>query len=362
MNSRSDGSPIHRALQLTGDRGRLLSLLRTLLGPFVGLMVVVLLFHAYHLAFKPETGFLTAVRLQLITKQTAIVGMGALGMTVIIISGGIDLSAGSLLALTAVVLAVLLRKEPPAWVQQDLSWLVAIWTPLPPILLAAVVLGVGMIAGALNGVLITWIRLVPFIVTLGTMLVFRGTAEWVANQQKVVVPDVHAPEWISTLLDPPPPWQLVCTGVWLVLALGLVLSLILRLTVFGRYVFAIGSNESTARLCGVPVTAVKIAVYALGGLFMALAGIFDFNDLNKQGSPTSGIALELEIIAAVVIGGGSLNGGRGSVLGSIIGALTMTTLRSGCDYAGISNPTQKIVIGGIIITAVAIDQYLHRRS
>jgi len=362
MSRLPGGAHTERARQRANGRGSALALLRTLLGPFVGLMVVVLIFHAYHLAFKPETGFLTAIRLELITKQTAIVGMGALGMTVIIISGGIDLSAGSLLALTAVVLAVLLRKDPPAWVQHDLSWLVAIWKTLPPVVMVAIVLAVGLIAGAVNGALITWLRLVPFIVTLGTMLVFRGMAEWVADQKKVVVPDALAPAWLSTLLDPPPPWQLVCTGVWLVLALGLVLSLILRLTVFGRYVFAIGSNESTARLCGVPVTAVKIAVYALGGLFMAFSGIFDFNDLNKQGSPTSGVGLELEIIAAVVIGGGSLNGGRGSVLGSIIGALTMTTLRSGCDYAGISNPTQKIVIGGIIIAAVAIDQSLHRRS
>jgi ribose/xylose/arabinose/galactoside ABC-type transport system permease subunit len=131
--------------------------------------------------------------------------------------------------------------------------------------------------------------------------------------------------------------------------------------VFGRYVFAIGSNEATARLCGLPVNGVKIAVYSLGGLFMAIAGIFDFNDLNKQGSPTGGIGLELDIIAAVVIGGGSLSGGRGSMPGSIIGALTMTTLRHGCIYVGLSDPVQKLVIGGIIIAAVAIDQGLHRR-
>jgi ribose/xylose/arabinose/galactoside ABC-type transport system permease subunit len=191
--------------------------------------------------------------------------------------------------------------------------------------------------------------------------VFRGLAEQISDQKKVNVAAV-TPEWLSTLLDPPAAGsgQLMCTGAWLVIALGLVLAVVLRYTVFGRHVFAIGSNEATARLCGIHVPATKIAVYAVGGLFGAAAGILAFNNLGQQGSPSEGNALELEMIAAVVIGGGSLTGGRGSVLGSIVGALTMTTLRSGCVYAGVSDPVQKIVIGGIIISAVAIDQWLHR--
>lgn len=318
------------------------ALVWSVLAPFVGLLLVVLLFVAYQQAFKPDNPFLSSFRLSLIAKQTAIVGMGALGMTVIIISGGIDLSAGSMLALTSVVLAMALKQD------------------VAPLLAVGVVLLTGLGAGLLNGVLITALRLVPFIVTLGTMLVFRGLAEWVSDQKKIQAPD--APAWLATLLDPPTAgsWQFVPIGVWMVVALGIVLALVLRYTVFGRHVFALGSNEATARLCGINVPLVKLAVYAIGGLFMALAGIFDFNDLNKQGSPTSGIGLELQIIAAVVIGGGSLNGGRGSVLGSMIGALTMTTLRSGCVYAGVSDPIQNIVIGGIIIGAVAVDQFLHR--
>lgn len=313
----------------------------SLIAPFVGLLVVIGVFLLYQALFKPDVPFLSAFRMTLITKQTAIVGMGALGMTVIIISGGIDLSAGSLLALTAVVLAVALKAG------------------VDPLLAVGLVLLVGIAAGAFNGVLITGLRLVPFIVTLGTMLAFRGLAERVSDQKKVQAP---APDWLATLLEPPgeESWQLVCTGVWLVLVLGVILTLVLRRTVFGRYVFALGSSEATARLCGINVPAVKVAVYALGGAFMALAGILDFNNLNKQGSPTSGMGMELEMIAAVVIGGGSLSGGRGSVLGSIVGALTMTTLRNGCIYAGVSDPVQKIVIGLIIIAAVAIDQLAHR--
>jgi ribose/xylose/arabinose/galactoside ABC-type transport system permease subunit len=153
---------------------------------------------------------------------------------------------------------------------------------------------------------------------------------------------------------------LVCNGVWIVILLGALLAAVLRYTVFGRYVFAIGSNEATARLCGVSVPRTKVIVYAIGGAFMALAGIFDFNNLSGQGNPTSGVGLELDMIAAVVIGGGSLTGGRGSVLGSIVGAVTMTTLRSGCVYASLSNPVQSLLIGAIIIAAVAIDQSLHR--
>jgi ribose/xylose/arabinose/galactoside ABC-type transport system permease subunit len=220
------------------------------------------------------------------------------------------------------------------------------------------VIAVGIAAGALNGILITTLRLVPFIVTLGTMLVFRGLAEYVSVQKKIQAP---APDWLATLLDPPSEgsFLVVPLGVWLVIVLGGLLAVVLRNTVFGRYVFAIGSNESTARLCGIHVPNVKIVVYSIGGFFMALAGILDFNDLNRQGSPTSGLGMELDIIAAVVIGGGSLRGGRGSVLGSLLGAVTMTMLRSGCVYAGVSDPIQKVVIGSIIIAAVAIDQWTH---
>jgi ribose/xylose/arabinose/galactoside ABC-type transport system permease subunit len=320
--------------------------LLSVLGPFLGLAIVVAIFVGYQLLgevlWGTETSFLSGIRVTLIAQQSTIVAMGALGMTLIIISGGIDLSAGSLLAFHAVLLAWCLKGG------------------VDPYLSVLAVVASGLALGTLNGVLITGLRLVPFIVTLGTMLIFRGAAEWISRQRKIQAP---APDWLSTLLDAPPDgsWRLVSTGAWLVVLFGILLTLVLKRTVFGRYVFAIGSNEATARLCGLPVNGIKIAVYALGGLFMALAGILSFNELNKQGSPTEGIGLELNIIAAVVIGGGSLSGGRGSVLGSIIGALTMTTLRHGCIYVGLSDPVQKLVIGAIIIAAVAIDQGLHRR-
>ena len=329
----------------------------SLVAPFVGLLVVGLLFGLIypvgypHLhRFLPEwmqlgmpgDWFLTPFRMSLIAKQTAIVGVGAIGMTVIIIGGGIDLSVGSILALAAVVLAV------------------SINAGMSPLLALVIALAAGTAAGAVNGLLITRLQLVPFIVTVGTMLAYRGLAERTAHQTKVQAP--NAPDWLSTLLNAPPQgsWRLVCTGVWIVVGLGIVVAAILRYTVFGRYVYALGSNEATSRLCGINVNLMKVAIYAIGGLFMAVGGVFDFNDAYKQGNPTSGLGLELKIIAAVVIGGGSLNGGRGSVLGSIIGALTMTTLTSGCVYAKVSDPVQKIIIGAIIVGAVAIDRFAHR--
>jgi ribose/xylose/arabinose/galactoside ABC-type transport system permease subunit len=308
--------------------------------PFIGLLVVTLIFTAINL---PNGWFLTVFRMKLIANQTATVAMGALGMTVIIISGGIDLSVGSLLALCSVSLAAMLRAG------------------VDPMLAVFLVLSIGMAAGAFNGVLITGLRLVPFIITLGSMLIFRGLAHLVADQKKIQAAE-QTPAWLANLMTitPPGSWKFISTGAWMVVVLGLALAVVLRYSVFGRYVFALGSNEGTARLCGVNVPLMKIAVYAVGGFFMGIAGIFDFNYLGKQGDPTGGDAMELKIIAAVVIGGGSLSGGRGSVLGTIIGALTMTVLTTGCNVVGVSDPVEKIIIGAIIVAAVAIDRFLHR--
>lgn len=324
-------------------RGRLIRATGALLAPFAGLFVVIAIFYIYGLFIKPDSTFLTGFRLALIAKQSAITGMGALGMTLIIIGGGIDLSVGSVLALASVVLALLLRDGSPAHVALGATLLV------------------GAAAGALNAILITALRLVPFIVTLGTMLLFRGVAEQLAEQKKI---QAAAPAWMASLLDPPTPGGLpfFSSGVWMVLALAWVVAAALHYTTFGRRLVATGSNEAAARLCGIPVNATKIIVYSIGGFFMALAGMFEFANLNRQGNPTSGLGIELDIIAAVVIGGGSLQGGRGSVLGSLVGAVMMTTLRSGCVFAEVPDPIQKIVIGSIIIAAVAVDQIRGRRN
>jgi ribose/xylose/arabinose/galactoside ABC-type transport system permease subunit len=195
------------------------------------------------------------------------------------------------------------------------------------------------------------------------MTAYLGIAKLVADETTVRPPLDSVPGWMAGLAmpTPDPPWLLVAPGVWIMFAMAAILSLVLRYTVFGRYVFALGSNEQTARLCGLNLPALKVAVYTLSGFFVGLAGIYQFAKL-KVGNPTSGIGLELKVIAAVVIGGASLRGGRGTILGTLAGALLMQTIASGCTQLGLSNPVQDIILGIIIVAAVTVDQLRQRRA
>jgi ribose transport system permease protein len=314
-----------------------LSTLVNSLAPFFGLFAIYLLF----VLIGPES-FSSPHNLETILRQTAIVGTAALGMTLVIIAGGIDLSVGSIIALVAVVIA--------AFLQAGLS----------PLLSAAAGIGVGVLCGLINGLLITRLRVVPFIVTLGTMLFIRGSAKGIAHEQKIDAPLT----WLNNLLaalSPDARWQLVPTGVWISLFLAVMVALLLRYTKLGKHIIAVGSNERTAQLCGVPVNRVKVIVYTLSAAFAGVAGLMQFSRLTV-GDPTVAIGLELDVIAAVVIGGGSLSGGEGSVAGTIIGALIMTTIRSGCSQMGLPNWVQEIITGAIIVIAVSLDRLRHRRS
>jgi ribose transport system permease protein len=184
-------------------------------------------------------------------------------------------------------------------------------------------------------------------------------AKWIAGNQKIDAPI----SWVNELMakSPRPSWMLLAPGVWIMIVLAVVMAIILRYSVFGRHVFAIGSNEATARLCGIRITQTKILVYTLAGLFCGLGGIMEFSRLTV-GDPTVAVGLELDIIAAVVIGGGSLSGGAGSILGSMIGVFIMSFLRNGCTMMGWPNYIQEIIIGSIIVIAVALDQIRHRRE
>jgi len=308
------------------------------LAPFLGLILVLALFS---LIPEVQARFLRPANFLSVATQSVIVALGALGMTLIIIGGGIDLSAASNIALSSVIAAY------------------AVNAGLPLVL--AILLGVltGGLVGLLNGLLITRLRLVPFIITLGMMGIARGVAKWIANNQKIDAPLT----WVNDLMakSPHPPWLLVSPGIWLMAVLAVLLAAVLRFTVFGRHVFAIGSNEATARLCGVRTDRVKVAVYVISGLLCGLSGIMEFSRLTV-GDPTVAVGLELDIIAAVVIGGGSLNGGEGSILGSMIGVFIMSFLRNGCTMMGWPNYIQEIIIGIIIVAAVALDQIRHRRG
>jgi ribose transport system permease protein len=309
-----------------------------IIAPFLGLVAVAVVFAV--LTGAPER-YLSAANLRVVLAQTVIVAIGALGMTLIIISGGIDLSVGSVIALTGVVTAVSLRAG-----------------AAPLVALAAGVVA-GAVVGLVNGLAITALRVVPFIATLGMLGIARGLAKYVADQQTVNVPAT----WINELAVtfPSRPWMLFAPGVWLTIALAAVMTLVLRNSIFGRRVFAIGSNEAAARACGVDVARLKVRLYGVAGLFFGLAGVTQMSRL-RQGDPTVAVGAELDIIAAVVIGGGSLNGGEGSIPGAMIGALVMSLLRNGCQQMGWANYVQEIIIGVIIVLAVAADRYRISRA
>jgi ribose transport system permease protein len=303
----------------------------TLLGPFIALLVVYAIFGTMNSAM-----FTQDVLLSVLT-QTVIVGTAAIGMTLIIIAGGIDLSVGSIIALCGVFAATLVTRDYSA----------------PLVFLGTIAFG--GVCGLINGGLTVGLKLLPFIITLGTMQVFRGASKVATQGTPVNLPfevTVYKP-WMGGAGIP---W-----GVWLMILLMIVFSLILRYTRFGRHVFAVGSNEHTATLCGVNVGKVKLFVYMISGALAGLAAVMNMAK-SSQGDPTTAMGMELDIIAAVVIGGASLSGGEGTVLGALIGALLMTTIRTGCVLNGIPTPWTEIIAGAVIVIAVIIDRLRHRTA
>ena len=325
----------------------------------LGRLAALAAVYAFFAILTPGSkGFMSDANTQLMLQDIAVVAMAALGMTIIIIAGGIDLSAGSSIALSMITTAYVLNLGP------DGAKLVVAHPILIPILALGAALIVSAGIGLINGVLITRLNIVPFIITLGTMQMARGFAKLVADEQNIYPPAEVQDLWISRLLDPAKTiftWPFLPIAVWLVIGAALLTGLFLRYTRLGRHIFAVGSNEKTAVLCGVPVTKTKILVYMIGGLFSGLAGVLFFARLGSIGQPTEAIGYELFVIAAAVIGGASLLGGRGTVLGTMVGALIITILRNGGVKMGWPQYTQEIVMGAVIIIAVAIDN-LRQRS
>ncbi|MBM3334931.1 ABC transporter permease, partial [Candidatus Sumerlaeota bacterium] len=287
-------------LEATLPRGEKSSLDRLFgaLLPFSGLLLMITFVVCVSLLMNMNPlNILRRYNLLTVLIQTTVVAIAALGMTFVIISGGIDLSVGSVMALTTVTIALGLEKM-RAW-----PW-------------AAGLLGIatGGLCGCLNGLMITKLRIVPFVATLGMWTVARGTAKFLAAEQTVHVPTT----WLNDLMIV----SLKSPGLWILLVSVVAMLLVLRYTTFGRYTIAIGSAESTARLCGVRVDRMKVGIYTLSGLLTGLAGLLLFSRLSV-GDPTVAVGSELYVIAAVVIGGGSLSGGEGSIAGTLVGALTM---------------------------------------
>ncbi len=305
------------------------------LGLVVAWLLVLAVFHLL-IEAKYDRPFLTIANLETLARQSAIVCLAALGMTFVIVSGAIDLSVGSTVAFVTVVIA---------WTLQRGS---------DPLLALFAGVAAGALAGAVNGLLVTRLRVGAFIVTLGTLLVIRGAAKGLAGEQKIDAPAT----WLGDVLAMLPPdrkWMLVPPGVWITFLFAAIAGVLLRATTFGRHVVATGGNELAAHYSGIPVAKVRLLVFVLGGFFAGLAGLMQFSRLTV-GDPTVAVGLELDVIAAVVIGGASLSGGQGSIVGSLLGALLMTTIRAGCSQYGLPNWVQEIVTGGIIVLAVALDR------
>jgi ribose transport system permease protein len=280
--------------------------------------------------------FLTVSNLLNVLEQTAINATVAVGMTFVIISGGIDLSVGSIVAVTGIVLASVLQAGAGA----------------PLAILAAVALGA--LFGVMNGLLITIGRLPPFIATLGMMSVARGTALVLTDGRPISGFGAEF-RWLATgriFMIPMP--------VLFAIVVYVIASFVLRRTRFGRYIYAIGGNEEATRLSGVPVSLHKTAVYAVSGVTSGLAAVLLTARLNSA-QPIAGMMYELDAIAATVIGGTSLLGGEGTLSGTLIGALIMGVLRNGLNLLGVSSFLQQIVIGVVIIAAVLVDSVLKSR-
>ena len=299
--------------------------------PLTALVLTYLLF----VALAPDT-FARAANLVTMARQTVIVAIAAVGMTFVIVHGGIDLSVGSSVALTTVVVASMLRAGAGS--------------------VAATVCGVlvASLVGLVIGVLITSLRMAPFIVTLGAMSILRGAAKGLAHEQKIDVDPAGLDRLLGASGGSVPP------GVWVAVLVAIAGALVLQTTRFGRHVFAIGSSENATRLSGVDLTRTKLLVYVAAGALSGLAGVMEFSTLTV-GDPTDSVGLELEVIAAVVIGGASLSGGEGSIAGSMAGACLMTVIRTGGTHLGLPAWVEEIVTGVIIVVAVALDRVRQRK-
>lgn len=295
----------------------------TLITLFVGLIIAT-------------PNFFTPTNLSSVVRQTAVINIMALGMTMVIITGGIDLSVGSILALAGCLGTMAMTSGLPVGV----GILVGILT--------------GCAAGLLNGVLTTRLRISPFIVTLGTLLIIRGLALILTNG----MPVQNVPKEFSFLGEGSVagvPFVLI-----LLIAIALVVHVILEHTKLGRYAFAIGSNPDAAFYAGIPVRFHTTVIYGICGMLTGLSGMIESSRL-MTGQPTAGQGYELPAIAAVVIGGGSLRGGEGTVVGTLIGAFIMGLLSNGCDLLGIQPFVQQATIGAVIILAVSVDELRKRK-
>ena len=307
--------------------------MRDLLKKFLPFATLIALFIGITIA---SPYFLTVGNLSSVIRQTAVIIIMAVGMTVVMVSGGIDLSVGSMVGLTGVCGTMLIAAH------------------YPTAIALAGAIAVGAICGLVNGSAVVLLRIPPFIATLGALGIYRGLTLLTTGGVPIanLTHDFGALANGNILQIPVP--------LFFVIAMAVLVYLILKFTKLGRYAYAIGSNVEAARCSGIRIGLYTVMIYALNGALTGMSGMIEAARL-VTGQPTAGDGYELRVIAAVVIGGGSLNGGQGTVVGTVIGAMIMGLLSNGCNLLGISSFLQQVIIGIVIVLAVSFDELQRRR-
>lgn len=293
--------------------------------------------------------YLTTGNLTTITKQVAFNAIVAIGMLLVILNGGIDLSVGSTVGLTGAVAGNLFRGVPIPGTNQIMF--PSVWV------IVIISIGIGMLVGLVNGLLIARLNLAPFIVTLGMLYVARGLTEVILNGQNITneldgEPGLGNTGFFDVFASRPLGLPI---SAWVMIVFAIIFSIVLTRTPFGRWLYATGSNERAAQLSGVPVKSVQTRIYVLSGMCAGVVGILQVANISSS-TADLGQFYELNAIAAVVIGGAALSGGRGSIRGTIIGAFVIGFLANGLVIVGVSPFWQKVITGAVIILAVAVDQ------
>lgn len=298
-------------------------------------LILILLVAVVVLSIVSDS-FLTFTNLMNVLRQVSINGILAVGMTLVILTGGIDLSIGSLMAVSAVIAASIVSDSPGATVLALIAGMLA-----------------ASVLGGVSGTMSAKLRVAPFVATLAMMTIGRGIALLYTNGRPIIVDSPSFKYLGQGYVGPIPVPVLIFTAV------AAIVAVLLYRTKFGRYVFAVGGNESASRVSGIRVDRIKIGVYAINGFLSGLAGILLASRISS-GQPNSGIGYELDAIAAVVIGGTSLFGGRGSLLGTIVGVLIIGVINNGLNLLDVSSYWQQIIKGVIIAGAVILDQRAKR--
>ena len=316
------------------------------LNALIGLIVLIVLFEILGWILNHQSFFFNKLRLSIMITQVAVVGILAIGVTQVIISGGIDLSGGSVIGATSMIAMSFAQSSvfPRAiFIEQG-------WVDLPIIIPILIGLAVAFTAGLINGLLVAYVKIPPFIATLGMMVTARGVALWYTQGQPISFPTDSFKAMGAGLMP-----------VWIFLAIAIIFTLILKFTLYGKHTYAIGSNEAAARMSGINVERHLLLVYTIAGLLAGLAGLV-LTARSQTAQALFGVTNELDAIAMAVIGGVSLSGGRGSILGTAIGMLIFGVIFSGFIFLSVDAYYQNMVKGAIIVGAVALDQWRQKRQ